>query len=737
VRLTLRTLLAYLDDTLDSEAAKEIGAKLQESEFAQDLVDRIKRVLRSRRLSAPAVVGGTVDANTVAEYLDNVLDPHGVTECERQCLQSDELLAEVAACHQILTLLGQPAEVPPGLPDRLYRRAGFTEAPSAPMIASPLDAAKHPLLEEPRRPLVWPYFAATLVLLLLAAFVGYQMYQSYRQTSPLAQAPEAPEIVGAGQEAAATGTTAEKPADVPKPAPTPPSKPEEKLKPSGEPSGPAAPRNDRLAETTASPQAPSEVGRAPIAAPKGQPPTAAPQAASSPVPPTTAGAAEASQTAPAPSPTPQAAEPQPPGEPPKARPDKSKAPEEKPSRPPVPAPVARFVGSTGLVAIFDGATRDWVVAVPDQELPGNTMVLNLDNFRSRLVAGPWILDLIGLTRLSVEEASATRLVVRLDFGKFVLRTTEMKEPPTVTVTVPDRLTFRLTLKGSDLAGGIVGESRWTRGGPYDYRVSLLLLGSSEAVLERSQDASTVAGEGSKPEPAEPAPTVETVVLKAPVEASWTALNPQLVQCSPLTTPAWWASDPAPLSQRKVLEEFRKAMPAQGPLAVRLFELLHDWQARMELRLMALRTMVAMGRLRPVVEMLGDTDSRLLRQEAARWLRWYVAMGPQFAVDLEIVVRQVFEGQERADTVLQLLAGLPEPLVKDPKTYEALIQLLDPSVELAIRELSIATLEELTGTTNDYNPDAPNERAIVAWKRALERGSLPPKRPRRSPSGGSD
>ena len=123
MRLTLRTLLAYLDDTLEPHEIKEIGQKVAESDAAQELVARIKQITRRRRLTTPPAngPGAKFDANTVAEYLDNELSSDLVAELEKTCLESDVHLAEVASCHQILTLvLGEPALVPPTARERMY-----------------------------------------------------------------------------------------------------------------------------------------------------------------------------------------------------------------------------------------------------------------------------------------------------------------------------------------------------------------------------------------------------------------------------------------------------------------------------------------------------------------------------------------------------------------------------------------------------------------------------------------
>ena len=129
MRLTLRTLLAYLDDVLDPADKEELAHKIESSDFAEDLVHRTRDTVRRLRLSAPQVIGSGIglDPNSVAEYLDNVMAPDAVGDFERICLESDVHLAEATACHHVLTMiLGQPADVDPLARQRMYSIA--TEA---------------------------------------------------------------------------------------------------------------------------------------------------------------------------------------------------------------------------------------------------------------------------------------------------------------------------------------------------------------------------------------------------------------------------------------------------------------------------------------------------------------------------------------------------------------------------------------------------------------------------------
>ena len=128
MRLTLRTLLAYLDDRLSPANARELGQKVSASRFARELAQRIKAVVRKRRLASDDSNQKVIDANLIAEYLDDQLTPELVALIEKEILGSDHSLAEVAATHQILGALTEPLEVNEKLQKRLYQMDPVAEA---------------------------------------------------------------------------------------------------------------------------------------------------------------------------------------------------------------------------------------------------------------------------------------------------------------------------------------------------------------------------------------------------------------------------------------------------------------------------------------------------------------------------------------------------------------------------------------------------------------------------------
>lgn len=194
LRLTLRTLLAWQDDTLPPGEVRQIGNQVAESQFARDLVERIHKVTRRRRLTVPNNAGpDSTDPNVVAEYLDNELPAEQVAEFEKRCLTSDVHLAEVASCHQILSMLGQRAQVPAEVRHRMYRLVRGREAVGR---ATPRSLASEPH-EAPRTP-VWgleetvvrPWYERLAVPAGVLVLIGLMAFSAWR-LAPVRRTPQA------------------------------------------------------------------------------------------------------------------------------------------------------------------------------------------------------------------------------------------------------------------------------------------------------------------------------------------------------------------------------------------------------------------------------------------------------------------------------------------------------------------------------------------------------------------
>ncbi len=139
MRLTLRTLLALLDNVLSPADAQVLSKKVQESPKAEQLAQRIRLVLGRNDLSAaPALGEGVDDANIAAEYLDSTLSEADIAAFEHYCLSSDIRLSEVADCHKVLAeVLTRPSHVPPELRERAYRLAAGVLGTSPAWATSP------------------------------------------------------------------------------------------------------------------------------------------------------------------------------------------------------------------------------------------------------------------------------------------------------------------------------------------------------------------------------------------------------------------------------------------------------------------------------------------------------------------------------------------------------------------------------------------------------------------------
>lgn len=207
MRLTLRTLLAYLDDTLDPVQTRQIGQKVAESETARELIDKLRKVARKRGINAPPVRGPEgADADLIAAYLDNDLDSEKVAELEERALHSDMLLAEIAACHQLLTIiLSEPAKVPPTARQRMY---GLISGPEvdptrkAPRVASATinvpqpgtsEFEVHPLVSHRDGPQRLVLAGGLFLLFCVSVWGVFQMHRPEKQVvSPATQVAESP-----------------------------------------------------------------------------------------------------------------------------------------------------------------------------------------------------------------------------------------------------------------------------------------------------------------------------------------------------------------------------------------------------------------------------------------------------------------------------------------------------------------------------------------------------------------
>lgn len=261
MRLTLRTLLAWLDDTLPPAEVRQIGQQVTETPLAGELVDKIHRVTRQRRLTVPPGTGADgVDANIVAGYLDNVLSPEVVAEYEKRCLTSDVTLAEVASIHQILSLLGQKAKVPVEARTRMYHLVKGREAVNStvprtfkPKAAEPVPMASWTPPPEPSRSPIERLGPLAAVAALIAVLC-WSAYVSVGPANPAAKVDPGP---------LAKANDPDKAAKADKVAAKDAAKPKESVTPKAPEVAKTADKPDRATETTLPANVPEKAATAP------------------------------------------------------------------------------------------------------------------------------------------------------------------------------------------------------------------------------------------------------------------------------------------------------------------------------------------------------------------------------------------------------------------------------------------------------------------------------------------
>jgi anti-sigma factor RsiW len=678
MRLTLRTLLAYLDDTLEPAATKEIGQKLAETPAAQELVSRIKEVTRRRRLAAPPVAGDDVDPNTLAEYLDNLLPSDTLAKLESLCLESDVHLAEASASHQILTLIGQPANVSEATRQRMYDLVQATESTPGDRRASarPSPAAIPLPSSFAGRPVLAKFWTAAAVLLFAAG--AFLVWVSLDIKGRDESAKNDKQVVSAPSDSEPNGHFIPRTVSPETDEPSPPSLPPDAATATPEPTMPAEP--DTKSESPPPITVKTEPTSDPDAPVKSEP--------------TNSELAKPSATEPMPAESTKAK----PAEPPKPEP-----------APPEPA-LATYASSSGVLLRADENGREWRRLSQKAEIKAKESVLCLPSFRAMVqqAAGPGV-ELVGETELALlpaEEGIDSH--VRLDRGRIVLSTSAARA--TFQIDFRDQ-SWRIAMPGPELIVGFSLVPTWKPGGPFSYEAAILVP-RGEVEVQTDKQALQIGG---------------------PAQLRWSS-STGLHDSEAISLPtAWLEKEEMTLLEVRAsasLESPDTGLPFDGSIVRTLVDETTNERSK-ETRLLAIQGLAAIGRLSPLIEAMNTMGKRDVRQAAIASLRQYLARGEQQEEALGRALLAKFnQSKEYAGGVLSLLRGYSDADFKNmqKKEYEDLIDLLSADRDVSIRELAIMNLEDLAGKPMNvnYTPDKPRDADIAGWRRAIDDGRLPPK-----------
>jgi hypothetical protein len=753
-------MLAYLDDILDPQDSEDISKKIEESEFATELVHRTRDSMRRLRLGVPPVTGKGlgVDANTVAEYLDNTLHNDRVSEFEKICLESDVHLAEVASCHQILTLvLGEPAIIDPQSRQNMYRVASEASAPpqqsgvagaqtlvgaGAPSAAAtgqvtpptPPRRAKPEVPEYLResRSRLWPVIAATVlgavVTIVLLIMFGPAEWRArvagIAQAESSAEAPaddtnaSAP-VEAPPAEAPSAGTT---PPDATAPTATTPTEP----MPEGDASAapPAeAPAGEQPA--TADPGATPATPPAETPAPAGdaaslpapglevpaepQPTDAAPGATPPGAPAEMPAEAEdpfglrpdAPAGLPAPSPdAPQPPAPMPPGD---AQPSADAAPPD--AAPPTTTAFGRYTTKQhGILLKFDSENADW------RRLPAMAPLAKGD----RLLSLPLFRPSISLsTGLSIQPDGAAELelvgwtpegvpIVNVGFGKLLMMTVG-KAGNAIQLKLGEQ-TAEITFVDAESIVAVDVQRKLSPGKDPTKEPAPLavdLYGSSGAVRVRLDDQ----------------PPVD---LQAPAQRA--LIGDGIAPAG--ETPTWVTSEALSSLDTKAVETVEASLPPEQFVGLILKEL--SAHRRLEVRALAIRSAAYLNNFEPCINALNEKDEKNRWPAYIEELRAAIARNPETAS----AAKNAFDKQRGADgaALFRMLWGYSADDLQNGAAAQLVEGLSNDGLDY--RVLSIWNLRNITGEPNHayYPENLTRQRtaSVNTWKDLLRRGKIVPK-----------
>ena len=683
MRLTLRTLLAYLDDILEPEQAREIGKKAAESPSASTLIGRIREVTRRRRLTAPALSGPGVglDPNVVAEYLDNTLSVDGVSDVEQVCLESDVHLAEVAACHQVLTLvLGEPVTVVPESRERMYalgasRVEDVLGGDETSMVDDPTAKdAPEPQNEEGRavaeavqqitavQPSAWkrslPYIiVSTVVMAWLSLFTFFEVPR------PVADEGTGTAAAAEGQVAAVDAADAEVAASV--------------------------------AGLSAINSVPELSASEPLVGDN----TSSPPPVDRPSPP-------------------------PPGEKVSSvveSPDDTIRPTE-PVRPvpKVALPATRYVSARGVLLRQDAQGGDWMVLPSQGQVRAGERLATPDPFVGDLeIEGtPVRVSLLESSVMVLRGASDALCEVTISRGRVVFHagppSTVASGPVTLRVTVGTRH-LRLELAEPDTVCGIEVRPRFPTTYEQDFGGDWYLGGLTVAngTVHLSIDAS-------------PGRVVPKLSL---VKGDWLSLAPADLDGGddggpkPLAVlPEWLVPNSRVTSavQRTMSSRFAREFDSQQPIRLSVVTAIKSQLSGISK--LAVGCLALTGHVEPLVQTLAESEFSESRQAAFDGLRLWLVGEPDRSRKLKFELAKWFE-QSRVDPVFRLLWGFDKSDGSGRETSRQLVDWLAFD-HVAIREMAFYHVERITGRKYEYRPNAPAGRrmaAVARWRAHLERG----------------
>ena len=748
MRLTLRTMLAYMDDVLEPADAEILAKKIEESDFASGLLDRIRGVTRKLRMDAPRLDGKGMgnDANTVAEYLDSTLPQDRVAEFERVCLESDKHLCEVAACHQILTLvLGKPADVPPELRDRIYGLAALgsgqaavhpaaaAAAGGAAVVPPPVSKSngksveRAAALEVPeylragRQSSLWPLALAAAIVLLLALGVmralgpfdaQHPLARMFRSSQPVTTETDTESAAKAeadSERSLATKADDAKSAD----SQTAPTGTE-----AASPGATAATTPEASVETPATSTAVAAVPGVTEPPPLVASPVEAASAAAIP-PATTPSPADA---APAPISPAIVATPSPsPADTTTKLPETTTPPAD--TAPKSPMEVGRFTSDGQLIATFDASDGFWYAKAPQEILVAGERMVVLPPYRPQIALPSAVtLTFAGEGSLQMGEHSdspAPRVVV--DYGRFVVATAGR---PGAQVEL-NLAGFRgvLTLADADSVVAIK-VMRWLP-------------------------------PGSDPEATDAIPVVEMYnangrVTWQPIELTKVDIPARHVHVSygtvppethgPFLPPEWMDSKNVRPIDRAAGDTLERMTAADRPLNLTLQEVMKD--RRVEMRALAARCLVALGEFEPALGELADPNQYSFWSGQFDALRQALSRGKETAAKLRETIGLLRPAYAR--DLYRLLWGYGEEQLERGGAAE-LVRLLEHE-QMDVRVLAHLNLVSITGAREFYRPERPPvqmKTAIQSWRDRLSKGAiihrLPPSpldvyKPATTPSG---